>query len=140
MPEPEEGIRFATDAEVEELFKRPELSHFIGMLNPPRPGVSDCLQTLEYTHYPPDTKRNELFILVLLKWQEMDWVIASIPSSDHFHMTSAARAHGLCVVRGKPVVLTGTGTHTFPIDARRVYTFENTPNHPVYRNQRRRRT
>ncbi len=136
MPKPEEGIRFATEAEIEELFKKPGLSHFIGMINPPRPGVTDCLQTLEHTHYPPDTPKNELFTLVILKWQEIEWVVASIPSNDHFHMASAARAHGLRVVRGKPMILTGDGVHSFPIEARRLYTLENTPSHPVYKNKR----
>lgn len=133
MPAPKEGIHVATEAEIEALFKKRGLSHFIGMLNPPRPGVQDSLMTLEERHYAPGTERNELFTLVLLTWQDIDWVIASIPSTDYALMKSAAQAHGLCIVRGKPMILTGSGTHTFPIEARRMYTFENTPNHPVYR-------
>lgn len=53
--------------------------HYVGMLNPPRPGVSDCFETLEHTYFKPGTPRNHLFILRILDWMDMSGVSSVSP-------------------------------------------------------------
>lgn len=128
----EDGSKIMVGPEVDEHFKKPGLVHFIGMLNPPRPGVADCFMTLEHTCYPPDTPKNDDFYLILIRWQEMDWGVVGIPEGDRPYMERAAAACGLRVADGIPFVLSGTGTHKFPVSGPNVFTLENVKGHPVY--------
>ncbi len=117
------------------FFASPGFIHYTGMLNPPRPGVEDCIQMLEQSYYKPGTDRNHLFIMRVLEWQDMLWVIVSIPIGEKAHMERVAQVNGLRVANGVPTMLSGDGVHRFPVSNDRVFTLENISGHPVYTNQ-----
>lgn len=115
------------------FFANPGYIHYAGMLQPPRPGVSDCIQMLEHTHYKPGTNRNHLFMMRLLDWQDMLWVIISIPIAEKVNMERVAQVNGLRVANGVPTMFAGGDVHHFPVSNDRIFTLENVSGHPVYR-------
>ena len=60
MPEPEIS-RPMSDEELREMTKDESRIFILGMLVPPRIGVTLFGTILEYRHYPPGTSRNDLF-------------------------------------------------------------------------------
>lgn len=120
-----------TDEEMCAFFQRPELIHFVGLAQ--RPGVVDCITTLEHAHYEPETARNALFTLRYLPWENMPWFIVSIPIEERAYMDRVAAAHGLRIADGVPTLLCSEGTIHFPVSNERVFTLENVPGHPVYK-------
>jgi hypothetical protein len=121
-----------SEADTKRFFADTTYVHFVGMLVPPRPGVADCFQTLEHTHYVPDTPQNSLFHFRLLEWQDIVWGIASIPALDKHLMESSAQANGLRVDDGVITMITNDGVIGFPISNDRVFSLVNVRNHPVY--------
>jgi hypothetical protein len=130
--ENDDGMRITSGAETMKFFEDPTFVHFVGMLSPPRPGVIECFQDLEETHYPPGTQKNEQFLLAVIEWQDVTWGVAGIPLSDRPLMDATAAKHGLRVADGIPLAFSGGGAHWFPISNERVFTLENVPGHPVY--------
>lgn len=108
--------------------------HFVGMMNPPRPGVSECITLLEHTYYKPNTPRNELFIMRIVEWANMVWVIISIPTEERSFMEQIADSCGLRIANGTPTIIDGKGVRQFPANNERVFTLENKPGHLVYQN------
>ena len=121
-----------SDDDVRVFFGDPHFVHFVGMLSPPRPGVADCLQMLEHTHFASNTPRNDLFIMRIIEWGEILWGIVSIPVAEREHMDRIAQVNGLHAVRGSPVMIDAAGPHMFPIDCANLHTLENNRGHPVY--------
>lgn len=50
------------------IFKDESKIHYIGILNPPRFGVTLFTTMMEHMHFPPGTKKNGLFWLQFLNW------------------------------------------------------------------------
>lgn len=113
----------------------PFFVHYVGMINPPRPGVVECIELLGHTHFAADTPRNDLFHLRVAGWMGMTWAIVSIPIEDKALMEKAAEESGLRAVQGIPVILEGKEVYRFPAANERCFTLENMPGHPVYRKQ-----
>lgn len=124
-----------SDEELQKFVANPDFIHYVGMLNPPRPGLTDCMQTLEFKYFRPGTPRNELFNVRILEWEEIQWVIVSIPIKEKHLMERAAQVNRLRVADGVPTVFSGRGANQFPISNERVFTLENIPGHPIYTNQ-----
>lgn len=121
-----------SEVDYQRFFADPKFIHYVGMLNPLRPGVPDCFHTLEFQYYKPRTARNHLYILRLLEWCDMLWGIVSIPIEEKHLMERAAKVNGLRVVDGVPTLFDG-GVHHFPVSNSRIFTLENVPGHPVYK-------
>ena len=100
-----------------------------------RPGIGDCIRTLELSHYAPGTRRNDLFFLRFIEWGHMGWFIVSIPKIESAFMVSASTAHGLRVANGIPTMLSGGHKERFPIIGKNVFTLENVRSHPVYKSK-----
>jgi hypothetical protein len=111
----------------------PYFIHYLGMLSPPRPGVLDCVQLLEYTYFPPWTERNALFHARVIEWQDIMWSMISIPIGDREMMDKSAMANRLRVANGVPIVFSGGEMYSFPAGNERVFTLENIKGHPVYK-------
>lgn len=118
----------------QKFLEDPSLIHYVGMIHPPRPGVSDCVQTLEHAYYKPGTPRNNLFNLRIIKWEDITWVIVSIPITEKAKMESVAKVSGLRIANGVPMMIDSKGRRRFPASNERVFTLENVPGHPVYNN------
>lgn len=128
-------IKEESQEESDIFFSDPNYVHFIGMLFPPRPGVQSCFVELEHKYFPPGTDLNNDFIMRMVKWQDMVWVIVSIPRSEMNLMSSVVEKNGLRLARGIPHIFSSKGKEHFPIkDSERVFTLENTSNHPAYTN------
>jgi hypothetical protein len=127
VDEPDEDLRVFIDD--------PHFIHYLGMLIPPRPGVADCISLLENTYFKPGTTRNDLFVMRIIEWEELTWVMVSIPISDKGLMEKAAQVSGLRVADGVPTMLQGGGVSHFPVSNERVFTLENCSGHPVYQNR-----
>ena len=57
-----------TKREFEKLLESSDFAWFIGMSNPPRPGIRLCLTKLEYMYYPPNTPRNSSFVIGIVEF------------------------------------------------------------------------
>ena len=123
-----------SDEDSQVFFSDPHYIHYAGMLRPLRPGVDDCFQMLEFTHYLPGTPRNDLFHLRVFNWMDIIWGIASIPVAEKGFMESIARVNRLRIVHGSPILFDGDGRHLFPVVSLNLHTFENISGHPVYGN------
>ena len=121
-----------SDEDLQRFFAIPSFIHYVGMLNPPRPGVADCFQTLEFNYFKPGTPRNHVFVLRVIEWQEVVWGVVSIPIQEKHLMEKTAQVNRLRVANGVPTMLTSDGIHQFPVSNERVFTLENIPGHPVY--------
>jgi len=119
-------------AEVRAFVDDPFFIHYIGMINPPRPGVGDCAQQLEQTDFPPGTERNNLFHMHIIEWEELMFIMVSIPISDKHLMERMMQVHHLRAANGIPIMFGGPEIVAFPIEGERVFTMENTRDHPVY--------
>lgn len=110
----------------------PYFIHYVGMLIPPRPGFDDCVQQLEFSYFKPGTKRNDLFHLRVISWEDIVWGVVSIPISEKRLMETVAAACRLRVANGVPCVISADGFKSFPFENSRMFTLENIPGHPVY--------
>lgn len=125
-------LRAESDENLQKFVGDPQLIHYAGMLNPPRPGVQDCFQMLEFTHFKPGTSRNEFYHLRVFEWEGILWGVVSIPIVEKHLMESVAQANRLRVANGIPTMLSGKEMTQFPISNERVFTLENISGHPVY--------
>ncbi len=123
----ENGEPIEESAEASEaFFKREEFIHFICMLNPPRPGIRECIQLLEHTHYAMGTPANSHLWFRVLLWEDLTWGIVSIPFTDREYMESVAALCGLRISNSIPVMVNAKGMAPFPIHDLR--TFMLSPN------------
>lgn len=130
-----DGIEFPeSDKELRKFMKDESFVHYIGMIVPPRPGVGELLEFVEHEYYKPGTPRNDLFLMRIIRWEDMVWSLVSIPIRERSYVEKAVRSFGLRIVDGVPSVLSGGKLDRFPYENERTYTFENVSGHPVYRN------
>jgi len=140
MPIPEIS-RPMNDDELREMTKDESRFFIIGMLIPIRIGVGLFGSILEYRHYPPDTPKNDLFQLVMVKWEEMIWGVMSIPIEDKVYVEWIAKECGLRLTDGIPSIIDASeekGLRFFPVtDSERIMTLEYIdPNHIGYTNDK----
>ena len=120
-------------ADTQAFFSNPHNIHYIGMLSPPRPGVVDCFTMLEHMHFKPGNVENELYKFRVFTWMDIFWGIVSIPYSMRGLMERTAQVNRLRIANGVPIMLMAGGTYAFPVKGPRVFTFENIPDHPIYK-------
>ena len=123
-----------SDEQFQQFMKNEHLVHFVGMLMPPRPGVMECIDSIEQKHFKPGTLRNELFLMRIIDWSDIVWIMISIPIKDKNLAEAVSKECGLRIADGVPTVIDGKSIQTFPGNNERVFTFENEHGHPVYRN------
>lgn len=93
-----------------------------------RPNVSACIMDLEYTHYEPDTPKNDLFQLYKYHWQDMLWFIVEIPQADRHLAEAMAQKYHLRIVDGIPTIIGDGKVSHFPLEGDNVWCIENTNN------------
>jgi hypothetical protein len=100
-----------------------------------RVGVEEFVTRLEFTHYHPNNaERNDLLSLRSLIWSELPWVVISVPLEENHLVQEIAEMSTMRIASGRPVVISGDKTDSFPINGKNVFTIENMPGHPIYRN------
>ncbi|MCX6765762.1 MAG: hypothetical protein NT136_02275 [Candidatus Moranbacteria bacterium] len=108
--------------------------HYVGMVKPPHPGVMLCSVKLEYTYFIPGTPSNDEFLLKAFKWEEIIWIMISIPKEKSHLMEKVATECGLRIVNRIPTLIGGGAADSFPANNDNVFTLENTPGRPTYSN------
>lgn len=59
--------------------ERPRRVHLVGYAG--RPGLLAFYNSLEYLHFDPeDTLKNRDFEFSMFEWENVDWMVATIPS------------------------------------------------------------
>lgn len=129
------GLVEESDRDFKAFMNNPEFIHYAGMLMPPRPGFSECIEQLEYSFFQPRTPRNDLFHLRIIPWEDILWGVVSIPIREKHLMEAVAAACRLRVANGVPHVLSAEGIKSFPCATEHMFTMENIPGHPVYSSQ-----
>lgn len=102
----EKPYKEETKEEIAEFFQNPNFMHFIGMFGPLRPGVILCATKLEHYYYPPDGEINKDFMIRLWKWEEIIWMIMSVPKSDYDLVRNTSQECGLSIKHGIPQKIT----------------------------------
>lgn len=108
------------------------------VLSVSRPGCKIFSTRLEHEIYPPRTPANENMQISILTWPDdikLFWMIVTIPERDQQIACDIARECGLEVKRGCITVL-GPTVETFPLQGDNVFSVENLPGNPVYKNVR----
>lgn len=74
-----------------------------------RPGSLIWMTDLEYSYFEPDTPRNDLFQIYLMKWEDINWSIVQIPAEDFNIAQEFAAKYNLRFADGVPMVISGGG-------------------------------
>ena len=122
-----------SDGDSRVFFADPHYAHYIGMISLSRPGVVDCFQALEFTHFAHGTPRHDSFHRRVIIWQGIMWEIVSIPIAEKELIQGVAQACRLRLANGIPMVIAGGGVHKFPFESANFFVLENIAGHPAYR-------
>ncbi len=114
------------------FIKDVNLIHYVCMMT--RPGVEEFVTKLEFLHYEPLTTRNDLLSIHTLVWNELPWIIISVPLKEKHFSENLLPLCGLRVVDGIPMMFGAGCNEQFPISGNNVFTLENVSGHPVYQN------
>lgn len=117
-----------------ELKQRKGVVHLVGMMD--RPGAKAFMHALEYTYFPPNTKRNTEFEMLVVRWMDMFWFIITIPKKcEKFAHRSAERTGMVLRYDRIPLVLADSNEYPFPFvtDTDNMFMLENAPDSPVYK-------
>lgn len=131
-------IEEATEQQIMNMINEKEYVNIICLMIPPRPGCQLFSVRLEHEYFKPDTSRNELFRMAIVKWQELSFMIINIPKEDEITAVMVAEECGLKFCKGRPVMI-GTESpqgSVFPyFNEETCRTLENVRGHEVYKNQ-----
>jgi len=123
-----------SDEEMQKVVMDDNYLFYVGMAQPPRPGFVEFITHVEYEHYTPGTDREDLYRLWVIKWGGILWVMIGVPLVDEKLIQKSAELCGLRIADGIPTMLGNGNNEPFPVSRFNVYTMENHPDHPVYRN------
>lgn len=113
-----------TMEQLKEFTEAPDSIFVVGLTI--RPGMSYFLRHLELVHLHPEQMRNNEFIMVYLKWYDMPFVIASVPSEFREAVKDSARVTQMTLVEGAlPMTVTEQGFEPLPISYKNVYSVES---------------
>ena len=91
--------------EDEKLYFKQGWVHFCGIVFPPRHGVRLFCTLLEFKYFPPDTEKNDKFILMEMPWNDMTWMIISIPEEYMPQAKVVAKISGLAIKHTIPIMI-----------------------------------
>jgi len=119
-PDNGEGSAPESEEATQAFFADPNWVHVVTLIE--RPGAMEFFHDVEWTHYPPNTAKNDAFQMRLWNWQGLVWVIASVPIADKHFMVDAAARHGLRLAADYSIVMAGpAGLSRFPVHGERVF-------------------
>lgn len=123
--------KYRTYGPLQELARRPGLVHFVGLSI--RPGVNLFARTLELTYFPPLTARNDDYELRCVQWEDMGWVLVSIPARNRRWAERTAEKLHLRIADGVPAVATSDRPEPrrFPLCGPNVHQLEFSESFPV---------
>ena len=119
--------------ELGELLENERFIHYIGMKKPFVPGIRECLNTVQYTHFRPENQRNVLFFTHKLSYAGKAFIIMSVPVEDRDAVEKIIKECSLEITKGVPAIYTKKGWVTFLFDSGRMFFLDNAPDHPIHR-------
>jgi len=119
------GFKIIEDEELQKIIRDEKFIFLVGMIFPPRPGVMPFLTQLEHNYFPPGTKKNNEFIMVISAWKDVNWVIAGIPKEYMEKAKRIADSFRLKIIDGIPYMVIEGELISFPINGKNVFTLEN---------------
>lgn len=129
-----ETSELPTLEDVQKFSEDPRYFHFVGMLDPPQPGVRILFARLEHDIFSPGTPRYELLKATIILWSRKEWAMISAPRQEAGLVQKFAARCGLLVAQGEPVMNYPEGPEQFPIrgNGENVFTLLNPPNHILF--------
>lgn len=125
--------------------------HLVSMVT--RPGSYALITSIEWFWFSPKKDLNHLFNLTIVEWEELKWLVTSIPRFKLKAAKKLAKQLGMRIADGAPMVmrlstpgdkpdrnLDGVGMFIFPggiingIDNKDMFTIENDNGSPIYSN------
>jgi len=107
---------------LQRLEKSGEYIHYLGLINPRKPGVRILCLSVEYQYFPPGTPKNNDYFYTMLTWEGMVWSVLSLMPEFDGIVKKKAGEHGLQVVDGVPHFRDSS----FPLCGENVFTLEST--------------
>lgn len=98
-----------------------------------RNGSAYYMNYLEYNYFNPYLEINDSFNYMYFKWQDLVWVIASIPVALKQNIFDAAEKCGLTIHDGVPTIFAAEGVHTFPLNNANTFCLGNKKDDPIYK-------
>jgi len=96
-----------------------EYMHIIALATRPRFVAGFCT-TLEHLHFPPGTPANERFHMTGVLWENVAWLVVSIPSDHDEVARKLLQQCGLILVKGRPAITDIGVVITIAPDTRRL--------------------
>lgn len=129
-----ETSELPTIEDVQKFSEDSRYFHFVGMLDPPQPGVRILFARLEHDIFSPGTPRYELLKATVIKWSHKEWAMISIPKQEAGLVQKLAAQCGLLVAQGEPVMNYPEGPEEFPVrgNGKNVFTLLNPPSHIIF--------
>lgn len=118
--------------ELLEFFNNPAFAHFIGIINPPRPGIMLCFVKLELIYLSDKIDSYEQCFLQV--WNSNGVIAATISVlQNKFNLVEKAAAQsGLKIIYGVPEAILCAETNMFFRNNGTIFTFENIPDYDIY--------
>lgn len=116
------------------LLSDPTVVSYIGMIDPPRPGVREFFAKLEYTHFPPGTPESTAFRLAVVSFRGILFTVAFIPAVRSRAADEIADWIGLRPTSTVPVIIEKGELKKFPLANERSRVLEDRPGHDAYKN------
>jgi hypothetical protein len=95
--------------------KNPEQLFFVASTL--TPSIFDSFEAIENLLYPPDTKKNKYFELIVVNWPSetsLQWGVCAVPIMDKADVVKILRHFDLTLIRDLPRFFDGK-KHVFPI-------------------------
>lgn len=123
-------VRHEGQSDLETLNRDVKKLHLVSLET--RPGAPLFSAILENSYYQPETYRNSLFELRYLSWEDLIWMVISIPLGEWQNAFKASLVSQMRLADGFPLLLSGEDEKKFPLHHRNTWTLENLPNSPIY--------
>lgn len=115
------------------LLNNERFIHYVGMTKPFTPGVRECMFTVQYTHFNPQSQQSALFFMHTIRWAGRIWITMSIPVEYMDAVEKIVAGCGLESIKGVPMLVVEERLETFLSDTGRIFVLDNPPDHPIYR-------
>lgn len=119
-----------TDETLQRMADDPDWFHVVCMVS--RPGTILFIRKLELEHYRPSTPRNNLYNLVDIDWEDLKWIVISIPLNERHLADKVAKECGMAFSDGIPHMIERGKVKQFPMSSERVFSLRNSENSIVY--------
>jgi len=119
--------------ELEELLENERFIHYVGMTTPFVPGIRECLNAVQYTHFRPENQRSVLFFTHTFRYAGKAFIIMSVPIEDKDAVEKIVKECSLEITKGVPAICTKKGWIMLLLDNGRMFFLDNALDHPIYR-------